>query len=79
MSLIRYRPIIKNKEADMAADVSGAWTSLTCYYTLHDKIVSLQAENERIIKHADAMARALEGNGFGGAVKLWNEAKGVQS
>jgi hypothetical protein len=49
MSLIRYRPIIKNKEADMAVDVSGAWTSLTCYYTLHDKIVTLQAENERLL------------------------------
>ncbi len=42
MSLIRYRPVIKNKEADMVADVSGAWTSLTCYYTLHDKIATLQ-------------------------------------
>jgi hypothetical protein len=48
MSLVRFRPIIKNKEADMAVDVSGAWTSLTCYYTLHDKIVTLQAENERL-------------------------------
>jgi hypothetical protein len=48
MSLIRYRPVIKNKEADMAVDVSGAWTSLTCYYTLHDKIVTIQAENERL-------------------------------
>ena len=48
MSLVRYSPVIKNKEAEMLMDVSGAWTSLTCYYTLHDKIVALQSENERL-------------------------------
>ena len=55
MSLVRYRPIIKNKEADMVVDVSGAWTSLTCYYTLHDKIVTLQAENERLRSAGDEL------------------------
>ena len=39
----------------MVVDVSGAWTSLTCYYTLHDKIVALQAENERLLEAGDAM------------------------
>jgi hypothetical protein len=89
MSLVRYRPIIKNKEADMAVDVSGAWTSLTCYYTLHDKIVTLQAENERLRKAGDAMADALKCSGCSEcegmydshekALDAWLYAKGVQS
>jgi hypothetical protein len=83
MSLIRYRPVIKNKEADMAADVSGAWTSLTCYYTLHDKIVSLQSENERLRKAGDDLERVLTNRSgsyeAGNASHEWQSAKGVQS
>jgi hypothetical protein len=75
MSLIRYRPIIKNKEAEMAIDVSGAWTSLTCYYTLHDKIVTLQAENERMRKALDAIGPVL----IEPTTIAVNAAKGVQS
>jgi hypothetical protein len=83
MSLIRYRPVIENKEAEMLMDVSGAWTSLTCYYTLHDKIVALQAENERLRKAGDAMYQAAVTDSTGLWVaepfKSWLAAKGVQS
>ena len=48
----------------MAEDVSGDWTSLTVYYTLHDKTLllasdnaALKAENERLRKAGDAMYR----------------------
>jgi hypothetical protein len=87
MSLVRYRPIIKNKEADMTVDVSGAWTSLTCYYTLHDKIVSLQAENERLRKAGDKMyhyvgvsaQHGLQVDKHDKSKHEWLAAKGVQS
>lgn len=94
MSLIRYRPIIKNKEADMAVDVSGAWTSLTCYYTLHDKIVTLQSDKERLQAENERLRNA--GSNLYSLAKIliyclgdkekdnpaldeWLKAKGVQS
>lgn len=51
----RYRPIIFHKEPVMLEDESGNYTSLTEYYTLHDRVVRaesqvayLKAENERL-------------------------------
>jgi uncharacterized small protein (DUF1192 family) len=58
--LIRYRPVFKGKDAEMRPDESGDWTSLACYYSLHDKMVrgeahvaALQAENERLKTERD--------------------------
>jgi len=64
--LIRYRPVFKGKDAEMRPDESGDWTSLACYYSLHDRLVrgeahvaALQAENERLRKAGDAMENEL--------------------
>jgi hypothetical protein len=47
--------MFKGKDAQMVFDESGDWTSLACYYTLHDRVARaeahvayLQAENERL-------------------------------
>ena len=91
--LIRYRPVFKGKDAEMRPDESGDWTSLACYYSLHDRLVrgeahvaALQAENERLRKAGDAMENRLYE--FSGDFDLnpfeecseWNKAKakGVQ-
>jgi hypothetical protein len=59
------------------------WTAKVCIpdgeWIKYEDYAKLKAEHDRLIYHADAMARALEGNGFNGAVKLWNDAKGMQS
>ena len=52
--MIRYRPIVQNREVKMVVDESGDWTSLTCYYTLHDRVVRLQAEVDRLRKGQQA-------------------------
>jgi hypothetical protein len=51
----RYRPVIIEKKPKMLEDESGDYTSLTDYYTLHDRVVRaesqvayLQAEVERL-------------------------------
>lgn len=51
----RYRPIIFDKLPQMLEDETGNYTSLTDYYTLHDRVVRaesqvayLKAENERL-------------------------------
>ena len=56
----RYRPVFKGKDAEMRFDESGDWTSLACYYLLHDEVVrgeayvaALQAEVERLTKERD--------------------------
>jgi uncharacterized small protein (DUF1192 family) len=58
--LIRYRPVFKGKDAEMRPDESGDWTSLACYYSLHDRVVrgdahvaALQAEVERLKTERD--------------------------
>ncbi len=58
--LIRYRPVFKSKDAEMRPDESGDWTSLACYYSLHDRVAraeahvaALQAENERLKTERD--------------------------
>ena len=64
----RYRPILNNrKEVVMAEDVSGDWTSLTEYYKLHDKTLTLASDNaalkaevERLRKAGDALIRICE-------------------
>jgi hypothetical protein len=80
--MIRYRPLIQNKEVKMAVDESGDWTSLTCYYTLHDWVVRLQAENERLRKAGNAMlpfvAQPPHEKGSHEAILNWQAAKQVQ-
>jgi hypothetical protein len=84
----RYRPILNNrKEVVMAEDVSGDWTSLTVYYTLHDKTLllasdnaALKAENERLRKAGDAMDEYLKRqdgttNGMLSCREAWLAAK----
>jgi len=46
---IRYRPMSKDKDAQMVVDESGEWTSLTCYYLLHDEVERLQGQVEHYI------------------------------
>jgi hypothetical protein len=62
--------MFKDKDARMVVDESGDWTSLSCYYLLHDRVVkgeahvaALQAENERLRKAGDAMEEALMRSG----------------
>lgn len=52
--LVRYRPVSKGKEAEMRPDQSGDWTSLTCYYLLHDRL----SRTEEHLKAAIAAAEA---------------------
>ena len=82
--MIRYRPIVQNKEVKMVVDESGDWTSLTCYYTLHDRVVRLQAEVERLRKAGDEMADVcgwVSLNPVDGLrlIDKWQAVKGVQS
>jgi nucleoid-associated protein YgaU len=66
----RYRPSLnKRKEVTMTEDDSGDWTSLTCYYILHDKVERLQGQveyytaalgkqevlNQRLVKAGDEL------------------------
>jgi hypothetical protein len=60
--MIRYRPIVQNREVKMVVDESGDWTSLTCYYTLHDRVVRLQAEVDRLTNLLEAATIAVEAN-----------------
>lgn len=46
---IRYRPMYKDKDARMVVDMSGEWTSLSCYYLLHDKVERLKGQVEHYI------------------------------
>jgi hypothetical protein len=83
IGMIRYRPIVQNKEVKMVVDESGDWTSLTCYYTLHDRVVRLQAENDRLRKAGDSVvlcfcAETTEKHKQDCA-KAWLAAKEVQS
>ncbi len=64
----RYRPVFKGKDAEMRFDESGDWTSLSCYYSLHDRMVrgeahvaALKSENERLRKAGDAMVEIVHG------------------
>jgi hypothetical protein len=90
----RYRPVFKGKDAEMRFDESGDWTSLACYYSLHDRVVrgeahvaALQAENERLRKAGDAVIEKLA-EAYAGDVsefdhahvfKAWIEAKQTRS
>jgi hypothetical protein len=86
--LIRYRPVFKGKDAEMRPDESGEWTSLSCYYSLHDRVVrgeaqvaALKAENERLRKAGDAMVEIVHGTYCvtpPQALIDWLAAKGVQ-
>ena len=44
-------------------------------YVLHSDYARLKAEVERLRKHGDAMAEALEAAGFNNARDFWNAAK----
>ena len=52
----RYRPVFKGKDAEMRFDESGDWTSLACYYLLHDKVARLGAD----LTQMTAWGRGLE-------------------
>ena len=60
----RYRPVLVSKDkVEMQQCISGDWTSLSCYYLLHDRVVraedncaALAAENERLRKAGDVLA-----------------------
>ena len=83
----RYRPVLVSKDkVEMQQCVSGDWTSLSCYYLLHDRVVraedncaALAAENERLRKAGDAMADWFWPTAGGGkpvsVVRAWNAAK----
>jgi hypothetical protein len=70
----RYRPVFKGKDAEMRFDESGDWTSLSCYYLLHDENERLRGQvehyitalgkqevlNLRLVKAGDALSYALQ-------------------
>jgi hypothetical protein len=61
--------MFKDKDARMVVDESGEWTSLSCYYLLHDKVERLQGQveyytaalgkqevlNQRLVKAGDEL------------------------
>jgi hypothetical protein len=71
---IRYRPMFKDRDARMVVDMSGDWTSLSCYYLLHDSVERLRGQveyytaalgkqevlNQRLVKAGDAMAAIIK-------------------
>ena len=83
----RYRPVFKGKDAEMRFDESGDWTSLACYYSLHDRVVrgeahvaALKAENEKLRKAGDEMEKWIKGfNQPHISAFEWHIAKVVQS
>jgi hypothetical protein len=88
--LIRYRPVLKGKDAEMRPDESGDWTSLACYYSLHDRVMrgeahvaALQAEVERLRKAGDDLAYGYQNGDWNermilSRIHAWLAAKGVQ-
>jgi hypothetical protein len=74
----RYRPSLnKRKEVTMTEDDSGDWTSLSCYYILHDRVERLQGQveyyttalgkqevlNQRLVKAGDELKKVVGDNG----------------
>ena len=52
--LVRYRPVFKGNDAEMRPDESGDWTSLTCYYLLHDRLARTEEHLKAAIMAAEA-------------------------
>ena len=79
----RYRPVLVSKDkVEMQQCISGDWTSLSCYYLLHDRVVraednyaALAAENERLRKAGDAMRDCVDSDIFPNIIAAWNAAK----
>jgi hypothetical protein len=75
----------------MRFDESGDWTSLSCYYSLHDRVVrgeahvaALKADNERLRKAGDALLTCLDypkavwPDSVNPRIEAWHAAKGQQ-
>lgn len=55
----RYRPVLNNrKEVIMAEDDSGDWTSLSCYYILHDRVVRAEGKVAALTADKEAETKA---------------------
>jgi hypothetical protein len=69
--------MFKDKDARMVVDMSGDWTSLSCYYILHDKVERLKGQveyyttalgkqevlNQRLVKAGDELKKVVGDNG----------------
>ena len=81
----RYRPVLVSKDkVEMQQCISGDWTSLSCYYLLHDRVVraedncaALAAENERLRKAGDELYKwaGAENRPSQQVYAAWNAAK----
>lgn len=66
--MIRYRPtLINRKEVVMAEDESGNWTSLSDYYTLHDRLMRAEGKIAALAAEVEWLRKA-------DRLVCWNEA-----